>query len=81
MPSVIYDHAQGTNSDIKAIKRFENFLDDSHNEIAQDLHKELVEFHSEIDDEVAEQLDEYQRRIDELESRIEELEQELENKE
>jgi len=81
MPSVIYDQAQGTISDIKAIKSFENFLDDSHNEVAQNLHKQLVEFHSEIDDEVAEKLDEYQRHIDELESRIEELEQEFENKE
>lgn len=81
MPIVNYDHAQGTNSDIKAIKSFENFLDDSHSEIAQNLHKELVEFHSEIDDEVTEKLDEYQSRIDELESRIQELEQELENNE
>ena len=81
MPSVIYDHAQGTNSGIKAIQRFESFLDDSHNEIAKNLHESMVKIHSEIDDEVTQKLDEYESRVLELEERIKELQEELENKE
>lgn len=74
MPSIIYDHAQGTNSGINAIRQFETFLDDSHEEIAKALHWKLIEFHSQIDDEVTEKLEELQSEIDELKARVEELE-------
>ncbi|MGK5512260.1 hypothetical protein [Brevibacillus formosus] len=76
MPSVYYKQTYGTSCDIQAIKQFEKFLDDSHHEIAYNLHEQLVDFHSEIDDEVQEKLNEYKVLIDELKSRIEELESE-----
>ncbi|MGF9909523.1 hypothetical protein [Brevibacillus porteri] len=79
MPSVYYRQSNGTLCEIKAVERFEKFLDDSHNEIGQNLHEDLVDFHSEIDDEVQEKLSELQQRIDELEEQVKELQEELEN--
>lgn len=39
MPNIFYSHAVTTQSDIKAIKQFENFLDGSHAEISQNIHE------------------------------------------
>lgn len=81
MPNVYYSHATGTQSDIKAIEKFERFLDDSHAEISQNIHEQLLEIHSGIDEEVTEKFEEFQQKIDELEARISELEQQLEDAE
>ncbi|GEC93080.1 hypothetical protein [Brevibacillus brevis] len=77
MPHITYSHAQTTNSEIDALERFEQFLDDSHEEIAQYIHHKLVDFHSEIDNEVNEILSEKQQVIDELREQIEELQRQL----
>jgi len=76
VPNVFFNQAVGTSSDIKAIERFESFLDDNHAVIAQNLHEQLLEFHSDIDREVEEKISELQERIEELEERVKELEDE-----
>lgn len=79
MPHITYSHAQTTTSEIDGLDRFEQFLDNSHEEIAKNIHDKLVDFHSEIDAEVNEKLSEKQQVIDELNEQIEELQRQLDN--